>query len=92
MILCNHSRNLFFQSQQWEQQDNVGNLFKVNTEDSRSRFGVFIVNFEQISQISLVNDVVLMSLLLTLNKFHALLTLNKLMMAGICLEEVIREN
>ena len=49
--------NLYVQSQQWKHQNNVWNLFKVNL-----RSGVFVANFEQISQIVLVFS------LLTINK------------------------
>ena len=49
--------NLYLQSQQWKHQNNVWNLFKVNL-----RSGVFVANFEQISQIVLVFS------LLTINK------------------------
>ena len=49
--------NLDVQSQQWKHQNNVWNLFKVNL-----RSGVFVANFEQISQIVLVFS------LLTINK------------------------
>ena len=48
---------LYVQSQQWKHQNNVWNLFKVNL-----RSGVFVANFEQISQIVLVFS------LLTINK------------------------
>ena len=41
--------NLYVKSQQWKHQNTVWNLFKVNL-----RSGVFVVNFEQISQIVLV--------------------------------------
>ena len=49
--------NLYVQSHQWKHQNNVWNLFKVNL-----RSGVFVANFEQISQIVLVFS------LLTINK------------------------
>ena len=46
-----HNRNLNVQSQQWKPQINIGNLFKVNNNSTRTtsqwhRSGAFIVNFE----------------------------------------------
>ena len=56
------SRHLLVQSQQWKHQKNVWNLFKVKIEDTKRcqwpRFGVIIVNFEYISHIVLVIQIV----------------------------------
>ena len=56
------NRHLLVQGQQWKYQNNMWNLFKFNNKDVWHRFVVFIVNFEQMSHIALVFQ------LLTLNK------------------------
>ena len=60
------SQHLIVQSQQWKHKNRVWNIWKVNNKYTRMtsccRFGVFIVNFEQISHIVLIFP------LLTLNK------------------------
>ena len=60
------SQYLLVQSQKRKHQSNMWNLLKVNNKDAKTTsvmpFGVFIVNFEQISHIVLVVP------LLTLNK------------------------
>ena len=52
------SQYLLVQSQKRKHQSNMWNLFKVNNKDAKTTsvmpFGVFIVNFEQISHIVLV--------------------------------------
>ena len=70
-VVSLHSRYFLVQSQLWKHQDNVWNLFKLTTKTPERRqwrrYGVFIVNVEQISHIVLV---------------FPLLTLNKQMLAG----------
>ena len=70
-VVSLHSQYFLVQSQLWKHQDNVWNLFKltIKTPERRQwrRYGVFIVNVEQISHIVLV---------------FPLLTLNKQMLAG----------
>ena len=60
------SQHLIVQSQQWKHKNRVWNIWKVNNKYTRMTsccsFGVFIVNFEQISHIVLIFP------LLTLNK------------------------
>ena len=55
------SRYLLVQSQQCKHQNSVWNLFKVYNKDTRT------------TSLTLFIDVILMSLLLTLNRFHTLL-------------------
>ena len=49
-------KHVLLQSQQWEQQNNVGNMCKITSKDTRQhRFGVYIAKFGYITHLFLVH-------------------------------------